>query len=1188
MKFSFKQNRLQALLALAALTGLLLLFIKAQPVDPVSHNQVVSDIAELQKRDTELGEAVLQLHYRLANNYDAVTALMERIGELNTALQQHKKNGLLPDSPEMRRELAELRLQIERRDEQLNEFKSSNAVMKNSLIYLPSMVANVLALLPQSNEAQLEVFEFLLRDALLVSVKGDEGSIGLLDADIARVELSIHSLPDKAQGLATYVARHARTLLQVDQVMPRLLADLSAYQSEHLGVGVDRVYRDYYRQQQRTSDIYRLFLLLAALLMLGYSIYVYFRLKAQREQLELALAEVSNQQHALNEHAIVSITDVRGDITYVNDKFIKISGYSAQELLGHNHRMVQSGYHDKEFFRDLWHTVANGRVWHGQVKNRARDGSFYWVEATVVPFMNQAGKPYQYVSMRTDITAQKLMEQQVQAERHLLQNVMDTLGEGVYMLDVEGNCTYLNREAEAIIGRTSEEMLGRNLHDIIHSQLPDGTRLARADCPVSLSMLAHQVYRSETDYFQHKNGTLFPIAIVASPMLDGEKIVGTVAAFQDISERKFSERELLRAKDAAEAASRAKGDFLATMSHEIRTPMNGIIGMTELALDTTLDAEQREYLTMVKSSADSLLTIINDILDFSKIESGKLELELVEFDVRSLFAHAEKALAMRAAQNGVELVYDVDSDIPEMLVGDPGRLRQVLTNLLGNAIKFSDHGAVTLRMKLLRLSGKTVQVRIEVADQGIGISQDKQQHIFESFTQADTSTTRKYGGTGLGLAISSKLVAAMGGELTVESELDIGSVFSFVITMSVGAESPEAHSSTKLADLSVLIVDDNATNRHLLLHMLIKWGMRPVAASDAAEALKMVNEACLDGCPFDLLLLDVMMPGMDGFVLAGKLHASPEIQHGTVIMLSSAGLRPDVERCRDLGIAACLSKPIEQSELMSAIKNALGIHDAVVQIGNPVAQVPHQYLNILLAEDNRVNQKLAITLLGKWGHRVVLANNGIEAVKHAHDQDFDLILMDLQMPEMGGFEATQLIREHEASLDKHTLIIAMTANAMSEDRQRCLDAGMDDYIAKPLDIEKLRTMLQGISCETQSEAEFVQEAAFDYVAALNKADAWVVETIGQAFLDECDPLMDQITQAIEAGDKVLLTRSAHTLRGLVGNFNAQGVEEIARQIEQLAERNDAGGVPDLFARLQVEMTQFKMALANYLVKLTGN
>jgi len=1189
MTLNLKQNRAQVSVAVLAVVCLFWLFFKAQPVDPAMHNRVVSDIAELQRRDTELGEAVLQLHYRLNNNYDVVTGLMQRIEALGARLEHHKNAGLLPDTPEMRQELARISKQIAQKSEMLNDFKSNNSVMKNSLIYLPAMVSSVLADLPRNDEVLLEKFEFLLRDALLVSVKGDFDSIAVLESDIVKVEHVISVLPPKTQTLALYLLRHAQALLDVEKSMPDMLVELSSYRASHLGNGLDSLYQAYYQERQRTAGIYRLFMLLAAMLTLAYSVHVYFRLKVQRQQLEQALAEINNQQHALNEHAIVSVTDVRGNIIYANDKFINISGYSAEELMGKNHRMINSGEHDQQFFSEMWSTIANGKVWHGQVKNRAKDGSYYWVAATVVPFMDASGKPYQYVSMRTDITEQKSMELQVDAEHRLLQNVMDTLGEGVYMLDVDGRCTYLNREAEAIIGWTGEELRGKKLHEVIHSQMPDGSYLAEDDCPVHKSMLAKKVFRSEMDYFQHKNGTIFPIAIVASPMLEGDEIIGSVAAFQDVSERKFTERELLSAKDAAEAASRAKGDFLATMSHEIRTPMNGIIGMTELALDTELNDEQREYLRLVKSSADALLCIINDILDFSKIESGKMELEPVDFDVRSLFVAVEKSLALRAGQKGLELVYDVDGEIPSMLIGDPGRLRQVLTNLLGNAIKFSEQGAVTLRMRLLKSTARVVTVRIEVADQGIGISAEQQAYIFEAFTQADTSTTRKYGGTGLGLAISSQLVAAMDGQLTVESELGRGSVFGFTITLPVAETQVEVCLPVELAGLSALIVDDNSTNRRLLMQILKRWGMQPYLAENAAQALLMANEAHGKGQPFDVLLLDAMMPEVDGFELAKKLQLTPEIARGAVMMLSSSGNRGDAQRCKSLGISSYLTKPVDSADLMNAIKMALGVQAAVAAI---VGRAPHQTqqsMNILLAEDNLVNQKLAVALLGKWGHTVVLANNGIEALEQCNLQDFDLILMDMQMPEMGGLEATQLIRAREALLGKHTVIVAMTANAMAEDRQRCLDVGMDDYLSKPLNTDKLRAVLHGLAATegVDLKQDMMEAGEFDYVAALAGVDEWVIETIGQAFLDEAEPYMVEMDKAIHEGNNVVLRRSAHTLRGLVGNFNAQRIEELAGQIEQLAESDGVLGMADLYGKLQLEMSRFKVALTDSLARLPG-
>ncbi|MDD5611710.1 MAG: response regulator, partial [Gallionella sp.] len=602
---------------------------------------------------------------------------------------------------------------------------------------------------------------------------------------------------------------------------------------------------------------------------------------------------------------------------------------------------------------------------------------------------------------------------------------------------------------------------------------------------------------------------------------------------------------------------------------------------------------QQDYIEKIKQSGQHLLGIINDILDFSKIESGKMELEQVEFDVRSLFVSTEKALAVRAGQKSLELVYDVDGEVPDVLMGDPGRLRQVLTNLLGNAIKFSDHGVIGLRMRLLSMTGRLAQVRIEVSDQGIGIPEDKLAHIFDAFTQADTSTTRKYGGTGLGLAISSQLVAAMGGKLDVESEVGVGSVFSFTVTFPVSEICAAENAPEALQGMSALIVDDNPTNRHLLVQLLEKWGMLPVEADSADEAVRMINWAQQQGAPYQLILLDAMMPDKDGFELAAELQQDAKTQSGPLMMLSSAGGREELQRCQELGISAYLTKPVDRDELLSVICKALDISRKVSAGSRAVTKSASQYaaeqrsLSVLLAEDNSVNQKLAITLLEKWGHNVALAHNGREALEKSRMQRFDVILMDLQMPEMGGIEVTQLIRADEQASGRHTPVFAMTANAMPEDRQRCLDAGMDDYIAKPLDSERLYAMLHGLASTGSATDDTPVNERVDYATALNKADGWVIETIGQAFLDDCERQMSEIAAAIESQNMELLMRGAHTLRGVVSNFNAKGVAAIAREIELLAEQGQLNQVDGLFDKLQGEMDMLKVALVEYLARLPG-
>jgi len=925
--------------------------------------------------------------------------------------------------------------------------------------------------------------------------------------------------------------------------------------------------RKYRREEVVAGNTRQKLLAGAGLLLLLLVAWGVRRIARSRQAEVEALRELEYQKRAIDQHSILAVTDLRGDIIEVNDLFCQVSQYSREEVIGHNHRMLKSGEHPDSFYADLWATVSAGLVWHGEVCNKKKDGSLYWVDSSIVPVTNDAGVILRYIAIRTDITARKQAELARQESEQCMQQVMNSALDAIVVVASGGRISHWNPAATQLFGYTAEAMVDRsNIGLLIPiSVLDENVSLGRhVEIDVSCA-----------------DGSFVSVDMSMSVLQQRDKKQYSIF-FHDVSVQHEVEVALQRAAEEAQQAVESKSMFLSTVSHELRTPMNGVIGMSDLLMDTPLTEEQGEFVQTIRDSAEALLTIINDILDFSKIEAGKMDIETVDFDLRSVVEGSAVVVSHKIGHKPVALLPFVDPAIPKILQGDPTRLRQIMLNLIDNAMKFTSEGHVVARAEQVANSDGVVTVRFSVEDTGIGLSEAAQAKLFQPFVQADGSTTRKFGGTGLGLAICRRLVQLMGDDIVLHSSEGEGSTFSFTLKFAVGEVSdithPAKEATANLDDLHLLLVDDDAVARDVLSRYLLSWNISVSCAENGAQMLEQLQACQQRGAMPDLLLIDLKMPHMDGLELADRVRALVGDDAPMVLCTAhdSMGLK---HRATAHGFDVVLTKPVRMSQLFDAIMSALGLKtDDKPVVAATTEDVNQQRATlsaseavaegrlVLLVEDNSVNQRVAQMHLTKLGYTCHIANDGCEALQASECTPYSMILMDCQMPVMDGFEATYAIRKREQEQgEPHRIIIAMTANAMKGDRERCLEAGMDDYLSKPISRDRLQEVLDrwrnaaplSSTTEQKTAVPSVEEERYfdvDYIRELVGDDDDIVRELLQLFYDSMhDVLRNKMAVALQNRAVVAMKAHAHELKGAAGNIGATTIEQRCQAIEQLIE-----------------------------------
>jgi PAS domain S-box-containing protein len=910
-----------------------------------------------------------------------------------------------------------------------------------------------------------------------------------------------------------------------------------------------------------------------------------------------------------------------GTIDYVNRRWREYTGLSLEQLTleqweGLNHP------DDLPKLRACWQTATRtGEPFETEFRYRGKDGEYRWFWGRAAPLRDAGGQIVKWTGASTDITRRKQAEEKIlntqsQLERHMEQRteelraseeryrrIVDTAQEGVWVLDPKGKTTYVNRRIAEMLGHNPEEMLGRPLLDFMEEQ-------ARVDAGAHFAQRQHGPRQHRDFCFRKKDGTRLWTICSTSPLQgkSGEP-VGLLCMVTDITERKQAEEALIKAKQAAEDATAAKSVFLATMSHEIRTPLNGVVGMADLLLGTTLDDRQRRYAQIVKASANQLASLINDILDFSKIEANRMELENVNFDLFAMVEDLADTFVQRAAQKRLELGCHLHAQLPEGVVGDAAKLRQVLSNLVGNALKFTEQGHVIVEGKLESKTADHSLVRFTVSDTGPGIGSDHLARLFQPFYQVDASTTRQYGGSGLGLAICKKLVEMMGGQITVHSESGRGSDFSFTVLL--GRQPPPkgdpllARVPAHLREARTLVVDDSTVIRRLLEEQLSSWGLGVQTVADSRQAMELLHEAAALSKPFKLVILADDLPDVSGLELARTIKGSDSLAPTALVLLISMEQNPDAGQLKEIGVAGSVVWPVRASRLLEVVMQALPAEEpprnATAEEDPALPRGRERRTRILLAEDNEINQVVAAEILMRAGYQCQVVSSGKQAVEAVMRSKYDLLLMDCQMPQMDGFEATQLIRqqEHEARDASqpagHLPIIALTAEAVKGDRERCLDAGMDGYVSKPIDADRLIAMIESFlrPAAAPTGKNALADRSRDMAPPLDPA-ALLARCMGnralarkalEKFSRQAAGYLEELREASAKGDLKRVARVAHRVKGVAANLSANAVYQIAAELERVDQVKPSGRFGRFLSQLETEIQRCRACLPRAIAEM---